>query len=250
MRVTFENFMNKPIQYKADNKGKNVVVANTVTRAAQGLTLVEKRILFCGIAKLGGINQEVKLTAEEYANTFDTDIKNAYGQLKNGAESFRKKYLKFQIKDGKAVGTAVVNWLQGYLYFDNEGYVRFRFSEYITPFLFELEREFTKYQLKQTSALRSIHSWRLLELFEQHNEVDKDGMRWLKISIDEFHHAMESPESYKTTFGLLRKYLIEPAVKELTEKDRWVIQWTPIKTGRKVTMLEFKFKRDAQKSLF
>ena len=75
-------------------------------------------------------------------------------------------------------------------------------------------------------------------------------MRWLKISIDEFHHAMESPESYKTTFGLLRKYLIEPAVKELTEKDRWVIQWTPIKTGRKVTMLEFKFKRDAQKSLF
>ncbi|MDD0512687.1 replication initiation protein, partial [Shigella sonnei] len=25
---------------------------------------------------------------------------------------------------------------------------------------------------------------------------------------------MESPDSYKTTFGLLRKYMIEPAVKE------------------------------------
>ncbi len=235
---------------KIDNKKSNVVVSNSVTRSAQGLSLVEKRILFCGIAKLGGINREVTLTAEEYANTFDTDIKNAYGQLKKGADSFRKKYLRFQVRDGKAVGIAVVNWLQGYLYFDKEGYVKFRFSEYITPFLFELEKEFTKYQLKQATALRSVHSWRLLELFEQHNQTDKDGFRWLKIGIDEFHHAMETPESYKTTFGLLRKYLIEPAVRELQEKDHWIINWSGIKQGRKVTMLEFKFKRDPQGTLF
>ena len=235
---------------KIDNKKSNVVVSNSVTRSAQGLSLVEKRILFCGIAKLGGINQEITLTAEEYANTFDTDIKNAYGQLKKGADSFRKKYLRFQVRDGKALGTAVVNWLQGYLYFDKEGYVKFRFSEYITPFLFELEKEFTKYQLKQATALRSVHSWRLLELFEQHNQTDKDGFRWLKINIYEFHHAMETPESYKTTFGLLRKYLIEPAVKELQEKDHWIIEWSGIKQGRKVTMLEFKFKRNSQGSLF
>ena len=61
---------------------------------------------------------------------------------------------------------------------------------------------------------------------------------------------METPESYKTTFGLLRKYLIEPAVKELQEKDHWIIEWSGIKQGRKVTMLEFKFKRNSQGSLF
>lgn len=242
--------MGNIVKSKASNKRANVVVSNSVARAAQGLTLVEKRILFCGIAKLSGVNREITLTAEEYANTFDTDIKNAYGQLKKGAESFRKKYLRFQVRDGKSVGTAVVNWLQGYLYFDKEGYVKFRFSEYITPFLFELEKEFTKYQLKQATALRSVHSWRLLELFEQHNQIDKDGYRWLKISIDEFHHAMETPESYKTTFGLLRKYLIEPAVKELQEKDYWIIQWSGIKQGRKIAVLEFRFKRDPQQHLF
>ena len=242
--------MGNVVKSQAHAKKSNVVVANSVARSAQGLTLVEKRILFCGIAKLGGINQEVTLSAEEYANTFDTDIKNAYSQLKNGAESFRKKYLRFQIKDGNAVGTAVVNWLQGYLYFDKEGYVKFRFSEYITPFLFELEKEFTKYQLKQATALRSIHSWRLLELFEQHSQTDKDGFRWLKIGIEEFHHAMDIPDSYKTTFGLLRKKVIESAVKELQEKDYWMIEWKAIKNGRKVSMLEFKFKRSAQGNLF
>lgn len=82
--------MGNVVKSQAHAKKSNVVVANSVARSAQGLTLVEKRILFCGIAKLGGINQEVTLSAEEYANTFDTDIKNAYSQLKNGAESFRK----------------------------------------------------------------------------------------------------------------------------------------------------------------
>ena len=169
--------MGNVVKTNSNAKKSNVVVSNSVARSAQGLSLVEKRILFCGIAKLGGINQEVTLSAEEYANTFDIDLKNAYGQLKQGAESFRKKYLRFQVRDGKAVGIAVVNWLQGYLYFDKEGYVKFRFSEYITPFLFELEREFTRYQLKQATALRSVHSWRLLELFEQQQSENKDGDR-------------------------------------------------------------------------
>ena len=241
--------MGNVVKTNSNAKKSNVVVSNSVARSAQGLSLVEKRILFCGIAKLGGINQEVTLSAEEYANTFDIDLKNAYGQLKQGAESFRKKYLRFQVRDGKAVGIAVVNWLQGYLYFDKEGYVKFRFSEYITPFLFELEREFTRYQLKQATALRSVHSWRLLELFEQQQSENKDGDRWLKISIDEFHHAMDVPESYKTTFGLLRKKVIEPAVKELQKKDHWIIKWNAIKRGRKIVMLEFYFKRDKQGQL-
>jgi plasmid replication initiation protein len=44
--------------------------------------------------------------------------------------------------------------------------------------------------------------------------------------------------------------VIEPAVKELREKDGWLIEWTPIKTGRKVTALRFEFKRDPQGALF
>ncbi|WP_211488914.1 replication initiation protein, partial [Escherichia coli] len=91
--------------------------------------------------------------------------------------------------------------------------------------------------------LRSVHSWRLLELFEQMN-TNKENNGWLSISLEDFHHAMESPDSYKTTFGLLRKYMIEPAVKELTEKDHWMIDWKPIKKGRKVVRLEFWFRKE------
>lgn len=242
----------------------NVVVSNAVNRSAQGFTLVEKRIVFMGVATLGGVHKEVKITAQEFADTFNLSINTAYEQLKHSVENLRKKYLTYQVIDGKKTGRAVVNWLQGYYYFDTEGYVTFRFSEYIFPYLFDLQSNFTKYKLKQACALRSVHSWRLLELFEQQRQSHKTGKinelgetaiaknknGWLKITIEEFYHAMEIPESYKTTFGLLRKKVIEPAVKELTEKDHWNIDWKAIKKGRKVVMLEFLFNRNPQQDLF
>ena len=54
----------------------------------------------------------------------------------------------------------------------------------------------------------------------------------------------------KLLLVFLRKKVIESAVKELQEKDYWMIEWKAIKKGRKVSMLEFKFKRSAQGNLF
>lgn len=71
------------------------------------------------------------------------------------------------------------------------------------------------------------------------NAESKDG--WLVIGIDEFHHAMEATDSYKANFGRLRARVIEPAIKELQDKDGWNIDWGVIKTGRKVSSLKFNF---------
>jgi plasmid replication initiation protein len=232
-----------------DLSNRNVVISNYITRSAQTLNLVEKRILMAGIAKLGGVNGEIKLTAQEYADTYGVNMSTAYRELKNAVNSLMKRYLSWQVKDGKHIGTLTCVWVQGYKYFKEEGYVKFKFSEYVFPFLFELEREFTKYQLQQAAALRSIYSWRLLELFEQmKDKTDSSG--WLSMSIEEFWHAMEATESYKTNFQLLRKRVIEPAIKELTEKDGWLIEWEVRKRGRKVSNLLFKFERNPQGGLF
>ncbi|WP_338333363.1 hypothetical protein [Acetobacter sp. LMG 32666] len=44
--------------------------------------------------------------------------------------------------------------------------------------------------------------------------------------------------------------IIKPAVKELIEKDGWLIEWKPIKTDRRVSKLRFEFKKDPQEELF
>lgn len=67
--------------------------------------------------------------------------------------------------------------------------------------------------------------------------------------IEDFWHAMEAPETYRKNFKDLRVKIIEPAVKELTEKDGWIIDWHPVKKGRRVAKLEFYFKKDDQLKL-
>ena len=61
---------------------------------------------------------------------------------------------------------------------------------------------------------------------------------------------MEATEKQRADFGKIRTKIIEPAVKELTEKDGWLIQWETVKAGRKVKSLRFTFMRNPQGSLF
>ncbi|MDD0164838.1 replication initiation protein, partial [Shigella flexneri] len=235
--------VDQPMTMTVSLRGKNVVMSNAISRAAQSLSLAEKRIIFAAIAQMGGKYAPVRITAQEYANTFGMPLKQAYSQLKEASENFFNRYIRFKLNEVSEIDVDVwkIRWLGAYKYNDGEANVLLHFTPQVMPYLCELEDNFTKYQLSQACALRSVHSWRLLELFEQMN-TNKENNGWLSISLEDFHHAMESPDSYKTTFGLLRKYMIEPAVKELTEKDHWMIDWKPIKKGRKVVRLEFWFR--------
>ncbi|HHY9940792.1 TPA: replication initiation protein [Escherichia coli] len=241
--------VDQPMTMTVSLRGKNVVMSNAISRAAQSLSLAEKRIIFAAIAQMGGKYAPVRITAQEYANTFGMPLKQAYSQLKEASENFFNRYIRFKLNEVSEIDVDVwkIRWLGAYKYNDGEANVLLHFTPQVMPYLCELEDNFTKYQLSQACALRSVHSWRLLELFEQMN-TNKENNGWLSISLEDFHHAMESPDSYKTTFGLLRKYMIEPAVKELTEKDHWMIDWKPIKKGRKVVRLEFWFRKENSRS--
>lgn len=228
---------------------RDIFISNTVARSAQGLSLAEKRIVFLALAQLGGVKRSVTLHATEYAKIFGVDNDTAYTQLKEASKNLFHRYVKFNHTDGKDKGLVeYFHWVESFAYKDSEGFATLDFTSKISPFLFQLKDEFTKYRLEQAGALRSLHSWRLLELLSQMRNDQGDG--WLVINLEDFHHAMESPESYRKNFNDVRKRIIEPAVKELTEKDNWLIEWEPLKRGRKVAALRFNFKRDPQERLF
>lgn len=231
---------------------KNIVISNVLVRSAQGLTLVEKRILMAALGQMGGIFKPIKLSAIEYAQTYNLDLKNAYNQLKDASKNFRSRYVTYAEEDreGHRMNWEV-NWLSAIGYEDNQGYIQLEFNPKLFPHLCELQSQFTKYQLKQTAALRSVYSWRLLELIEQMKD-NRTNTGWLSINLEAFLIAMDASSSYYKNFSLVRNKIIIPAVTELSEKDSWKIKWEAVKTGRKVTQLKFKFERPAhnQGSLF
>lgn len=223
-----------------------VNMSNDLTRSAHGLNLSEKRIIAACIAKtdqMPGLEEVkrrgawlVKLTAKDYAQTFDVDLNTAYEQLQAGAKSLFQRHIRTTRMTRKGLKVHECRWVGAVQYHEGEGTVELDWWHEVVPHLIGLEEHFTQYKLWQTSALRSTYSWRLFELLQS----------WLSVgcyepSIDDFCLAMDVPDSYRKNFKEIRTRVIEPAIRELIEKNNMTITWQPRNAGRKVIGLIFKF---------
>jgi plasmid replication initiation protein len=242
-----------------------VAMSNAIVRSAQGLSLPEKQIIMLAVSKLdsrkfhGKDNlPRIRLTAAEMVEAYGLDPSHAYKHLKQAGDHLYERSLVFReqapsrAKSGKKPGEVVMRcrWIGSQKYHDGEGWMEMVFWPEIVPHLTALKGRFTEYQMKQVARLRSNYSWRLLEVLMQFSGKDKKSPAGtVLIEIGDFHHAMEAPQSHLENFAFLRRRIIEPAIKELMEKDGWLIDWKPIKRGRKVAQLQFRFARNPQGQL-
>jgi len=235
---------------------RTVNMSNQIARAAQGLTLVEKRIIALGMAKTDSVpakdlllasreGWKIRFTAAEYAESYEVSLDAAYQQMKAAGDHFLKRIVRRVEKDHKGRDIEhKSNWLSGTTYHHGEGWVEVRFSYEVAPHLLGLRTKFTSYKLKQASALRSVYAWRLFECLQSWRSK---GI-W-SLTVEEFAFAMEAPASCLANFKDLRVRVIEPALKELREKNNLEIDLELKKSGRKVTDLIFKFRTNPQGQL-
>lgn len=229
---------------------RKVRMSNDITMAAHGLLLSEKRVVMSCVAQLSSLRPEsgrykVKITALEFAETFKIEQNTAYEQLKKVATKLYERSIKRVLNTPKGKKIIKYRWVSSITYHNGEGWIELGFSHEATPHLLALNGQYTTYNLGQASALRSIYSWRLLEMLMKFKKTNL-----LRLPIEDFYHAMEVPETYKKNFKDLRSRVIDVAVKELKDKENWIIEWKGTKQGgRKITGLEFRFKENPQKSL-
>ena len=218
---------------------KTVTLSHELTRAAYSLSLNEKRVLLRGASLLdtyGGPDQMISLNAGECADFYSMSRSSSYNQLSRAVEKLWDRTLV--LKDGTRM-----RWVISCKYED--GNILLKFHPDLNPHLLDLQTRFTRYLLTRASSFKLMYTWRLFELVMQ---FKRTGI--LKIDLDEFKEILDVPVSYNRDFGLIRSKVIEPAVKEIREKDGLKITWKPIKRGRSVVSLEFKFPVEPQHELF
>ena len=218
-----------------------VNIANDLNRSAQGLNVGEKRLLMLAISKLdskakptilNATSARAVITVSEMVQTYDLNPDKAYQEAKKAAEGLMKRQVRLKPNDADS---SLIQWVGKSAYNKGEGWILIEFYYGLFPSLFELPKLFTSYKLNRASGLKSVYSWRLFELLMQFKST---GL--LNIPIDEFNHALETPSTYKD-FSLLRARVIEPAVREIREKDGLAVNWEAVKAGRKVKALKFTF---------
>lgn len=235
-----------------------VTMSNALIRAAHGLTLAEKRVIAWAVATLDsrqvlepGEVPTTRISAMDYAKEFGLDNATAYEQLQGAAKSLFSRAITFYEPAHKRKGKPLkptkvqMHWVGEAKYQAGEGWIELAWWPKLLPHLTGLRKQFTSYQLQQANALRSVYSWRLLELLTRFQST---GVA--EYTVEDFAVSMEATEKQRADFAALRRKMIEPAVKELTEKDGWLIQWEAIKAGRKVKAIRFTFMRNPDKPSF
>lgn len=240
-----------------------ITMSNALTRSAHGLTLAEKRLIMFAVAQLDSrrmpkFNEQpvVKITAAEYAETFSVDPTTAYEALQKAAKQLYERSIRFyepeldrqsggkrlKLKKDAPPPVVTMRWVGSVRYHENQGWVELDFYHKVVPHLMGLRKQFTSYQLAQSTALRSVYSWKLLELI-----LSWEERGWFEMTMEEFYSVMEATEKQRQNFANIRRRIIEPAVKELSEKDNWLIQWRKTNFGgRRVSGLRFEFQRNPQ----
>lgn len=231
---------------------RHVNMSNALARSAHNLSLNEKRVIACGIASTNSRSGKdatlaivhggwsIRISAVEFAEFAKLDTSNAYKQLRAAALSLKGR--TWSIQQGKKV--THFTWMGRVTYHDGEGWIELDFSHYTAPHLLALRENFTSYKLAMGSALRSVYSWRLMECLLSWKST---GV-W-HVTLEDFQHAMNATASHKKDFGMLRRSVIDPAIKELAATENLIIDCEPIKTGRKVVSLIFEFEPHRQSTL-
>ena len=224
-------------------ESKTVVMSNALNRAAHRLTLSEKRLVMLAASELNSKdgNPAIELSATALMEQYQLDSRNTYRELKKVCKAIMRKPPISIKMDGFL---REINWAESCDYYDNEGRIKIQFTSKVAPHLSALESHFTKYKLSRTTGFRSAYSWKLFELVMQ---FKRTGL--LRISIDEFADSMDAAATHRKDFGAMRRRVIEPAIKEIREKDGLDIKFSVTKKGRKVTGLEFTFPPEQQKTL-
>ena len=104
------------------------------------------------------------------------------------------------------------------------------------PYISQLKQQFTKLNLEDVFCFGSFYSYRIYLMMMQFKSTG-----YCKIHMDELRNALDLKDIYPSSADIKRR-VIDTAVHEINEKSPYSVKYELIKTGRKFTHLELKFK--------
>lgn len=156
--------------------------------------------------------------------------------LKTMAQELRKKNLS--IDKGKE-GFLVTGWVSSFEYFADRGEIELCFDPKLKPYLLELQSHFVKADIRYLFQLSSEYAKRLYTMFKQWEKIGTHT-----VSVEEWQKTLEVPESMKI-YNRFKEKVLNTAKEQINSKTDLEIDYKEIKTGRKITHLEWTIRKRA-----
>lgn len=210
------------------------------------LSLTEQRIILYTISKIKPTDekfQEYVFDLKDFYNICGIKEKDSYNEIKKIMGELRRKSWWIFMEDPNAPGTeceSLVNWFTILRTNRNTGKFTIMFHPDMMPYLLKLARQrekgkgyFTQYEFRYVLPMRSQYSIRMYELLKSYQKNNQEW--WFKL--DKLKRILDC-ENYKR-FADFRRYVIEPAVREINKFSDLNINYKTEKDGKHVDEITF-----------
>lgn len=224
----------------ADDKYNIVVKSNDlITKSRFSLSLQQQRIILYMISKINPFDldfSELEFDIKDFCRACCIDSKNGqyYITLKEHIKNIADKSLWIKIDDGRET---LVRWIEKPYIDEKNGTIRLRIDRDMKPFLLDLKKNFTEYELIFTLYFNSKYTIRLYEyikaVFGNHNREKAE----IILSIDELKNRIDG-NTYKE-FRDFNRRVLKPTVKEINEQSDMILDYELLKNGKKVSAIKF-----------
>lgn len=218
------------------NKKKNLIsINNLVTQSNKliesryNLNVTEQRLILAMIAMINPEDEDFREYNIEISNlskVLGLKNKNIYEDIKKVTESVLTKVLKIRNEEG----LLQLNWISSAQYNDNLGTVTIKFDPSLKPYLLNIKENYTSTKFGITAKFKSFYTTRIYLLVKQYQKI---GRR--TVTVDFLREIFPQYEQYKD----LKKRILIPAQKEISEISDIKFEIEEKKPGRKVTQVVF-----------
>lgn len=254
-----------------------VVMDNKLIRASYKLTLNEVRLILVAMSQMPKDDEPVNPKKAYYITKDDfvrlgVEPKNVAREIRSACSDLLSRTLTIKTPLGD-LGT---HWIHNVLHFKSDVFERLKkeypnsendeefinslrmhnlmdslpiiansddniiarvvLHEDVIPYLTQLKTQFTQLMLNDVTGFGSYYSYRVYLMMMQFKSTG-----YCKIHLEDLRESLELKDKYDATKDL-RKWVIDTAVDEINDKSPYTVSYEMLKTGRKFTHLELKFK--------
>lgn len=230
------------------NNELTVVHANSLVEASYALSMNEMRLIALACTKFNSKNDtadsvgEIRIDVSDFINTYSIDNKNIYAELRDAVRSIMRKPVKMY--NEKTEMFEEYAWLTKNAYSKTDGsHVIMKFSSDIAPYLFELKERFTKIDFKYSAKLNTPFSFRLYQWLKKYENLNKNRNNEIvcvELDIEWMKLQSQMVGSYER-WGDFKDKVIQPSVDKINAETDLSVIWKPVKTGRKVSSVQFNY---------
>ncbi len=235
-----------------------IAQANSIILARQDLSLNEAKFIRLIMMQIFYDDQDFRsyaISLDELGSFFGWENKR---ELARRAESFCSGIMRktFQVINGNG-DWLMAHWVEECRYDAGARIIYVRLSEIIKPYLLNLRGFYTQYRLSDILQFRSVASIRLYEMLleEQHKRYTGKNGEDVYLSISQIRDGLmlykeDGKGGYQKERGrlvpaysqvsMLRKKVIDVAIREISEKTTYRVSCAPVKKGKKYIGFQFR----------